>query len=138
MATGTAWKTVPLWLCNSRAKPSCRPGGKGGHGHVHLPGPGATEVMGTMGVYQGHGAPVRGLGSSSHPAKAASVGAELALGFGSPMRSSGGPLHRALRLQDGHLRDAITFLQSPCAPSTEANWRTGCLRKKNRKKPHQG
>lgn len=47
MATVAAWKNVPLCLCNSRAKPSC---GLGGHGHVHLPGPGTMELWGLQGA----------------------------------------------------------------------------------------
>lgn len=91
---------------------------------------GLWRLWGPWGCYQGHWAPVRGLGSSSYPVKAASVGAELGLAFGTRTRSTGGPLHHALRLQNAHLRDVATFFQSPWAPSTEANWRTGCLRKK--------
>lgn len=72
----------------------------------------------------------RGFGSSSHPAKAASVGAELALGFGSLTRSPGGPLDRTSWRLDGHLHDAAPFFCSPHAPSTETNRRTGCLREK--------
>lgn len=52
--------------------------GSAGHGHGV-----ALEVMGSMREFQGHGASPEGLGSFSHPSKATSAGAELALGSGS-------------------------------------------------------
>lgn len=129
---GTAWKNVPLCLCNSRAKPSCRPGSKGGHGHMHIPGPGAMEVMGTMGVLSGSLGTCQGLGELFLPCKGSIIWGRV-LVFGTLTRSTGGPLHHVLRLQDGHLCDVATFFQSPQTPSTEAKWRTGCLRKKKKK-----
>lgn len=85
------------------------------------------EVMGTMGGYQGHGAPLRGLGG-------ALLTPQGQKGLGSLTRSPGGPLHHGLRLRDGHLRDAAASFHRPRA---EASWRTGCLRGKNRKKAQQ-
>lgn len=53
------------------------PTGLAGHEHVV-----SLEALGTMRGYWGHGARPEGLVSLAHPSKAASAGAELALGFG--------------------------------------------------------